>query len=703
MAAAVVLPFFAAPAGAQVRIDELGAWGGRINDMAVKDNILYFHSGGRIVIADVSNPADPVELSAIDMRNMAGTVKVRGNILYVGGDRVNVCFRAYDVSDPAHPALLYHQCGFFGGSPRDIVFWNDIAYTLHGTDVHSFDLSDPTRPVYHDGVYFSLGGPMAVSGDYLYMSNDRAKLLIFDLAGATDPYRPPLITQFQLPSGDESGSIVISGTRAYVQPYSGNLTVVDISDPAAPSVVGTVPNTTPPNEDANNLAISNGVLYACVRVGIAGQLMLFDVGTDPDHPALIATYATDAAVNGVRVSGTTAYLTDEGEGVIMLDCSNPASPVRVGDIPGPEWMRKEALDGDLLYVTDKWHGLSILDVSDPNHIPMNPVASYDSGGDENWGIVVQDGLAYLSAGTAGLEILDVSNPASPALVGEFPIPSFVTHFDDVAVSNGVAYVGASWGSGVCASFLLSLDVEDPANVQLLDSVQIGPTCRVPNVELIDDGTSRVIYAVNDWDDVAVIDATDPSALAVAPPSGPDAVTGIAVDRSHALRYTVTRYDESQRGLYIHDIANEASPALLSFTPLIPGSQSSSCEATSVGARGGLACAVACTMHVLDVSDPANPLKVGETPESHTTPDLDVTLDGPLMYGVSGINPAGVIIDLVALPGDFDGDLAHSLADVDGFVDCLLDSSPAACRIGDMNDDGATDGRDVASFVQAILN
>lgn len=690
------------PLHAQVQIHELGSWGGRINNLAFKDNVMYFHSGGRLVVADVTNPAAPVELNAIDFRSHTQTIVVRGDVLYVGGDSNNICFRTFDITNPAVPVEMYRGCNFFGGSPKDIVFWNDIAYTFHGTDVHAFDVSDPANPVYHQGVYFSLAGPLAVSGDYLYMLNDNADLLVFDIANAPNPFKPTLVKQFPLPSGSQKGSIAIEGTLAYLQPSEeGTLVVVDISNPLDPAVVTTVPDAGPPHLEVynNNLAISNGILHVVTEVGGSVGLKLFSLGT---APTLLGTFVTDANVNGVDAVGTTLYLHDEGEGVIVVDAFDPANPVRLGNIHSPEWMRKIARNGDLLYATDQWHGLTILDISDPGHIPMTPLGIHQSSGDENWGIEVQGGLAYLCAGTGGLEIIDVSTPSTPTLIGQYPVPGSITHFDDLAVHNGIAYVGAADDTGICASYLLTFDVSDPANVSLLDSLQIGNRCLVPQVELqISDG-SVIVHAINDFGSPVIVNATDPGNLTVLPSSAPLFSSDLAVDAPGALRCTVTVRDELTCGLYIHDVADPASPSLMSFTPLIPESQNVSCQATSVGVFGNLVCAVGCSMHVFDVSNPSAPVKVAESLPNHVPPDLDIRIEGPFMYGVSGRNPAGVTINLVAAPGDFDSDLNVSPSDVNGFVACVLDPTPATCLVADMNDDGASNAADIQLFLEAML-
>ncbi|MEI7850862.1 MAG: right-handed parallel beta-helix repeat-containing protein, partial [Kiritimatiellales bacterium] len=78
-----------------------------------------------------------------------------------------------------------------------------------------------------------------------------------------------------------------------------------------------------------------------------------------------------------------------------------------------------------------------------------------SGGSKN--VTVAGNYAYVSAGPAGLFIVNVSNPESPVLTGSYTAKAA----NDVAVSNGYAYV-ASGGNVDGTNGLLVLNVSNPA-------------------------------------------------------------------------------------------------------------------------------------------------------------------------------------------------------------------------------------------------
>ncbi|HEY0603356.1 MAG TPA: hypothetical protein VGD58_10615, partial [Herpetosiphonaceae bacterium] len=77
------------------------------------------------------------------------------------------------------------------------------------------------------------------------------------------------------------------------------------------------------------------------------------------------------------------------------------------------------VEGSLAYVNEG-HGLAILDISDPAQpsrrsylqLPDSPAAADVAGT-----------TAYIADTTAGLQIVDVSNPNSPVLLGGYPLPA----------------------------------------------------------------------------------------------------------------------------------------------------------------------------------------------------------------------------------------------------------------------------------------
>jgi hypothetical protein len=80
---------------------------------------------------------------------------------------------------------------------------------------------------------------------------------------------------------------------------------------------------------------------------------------------------------------------------------------------------------------------------------------------------VVDGIAYVCADSSGLQIVDVSEPVQPVLLGELSSSGAI----DVSVEDGMAYV-ADWDEG-----FLVIDVTDPARRRCGTSPTLGSSTR----------------------------------------------------------------------------------------------------------------------------------------------------------------------------------------------------------------------------------
>ncbi len=155
----------------------------------------------------------------------------------------------------------------------------------------------------------------------------------------------------------------LNGDRIYVADGAG-LIIVDVADPMAPAVVGTLDTPGP----ALDVAAS-----------------------DPAHVCIAGRQS------GIRV-------------VNVLD---PDTPVEVGALEGIN-VRKVDAYSQHVYAMDLSSLLHIVDVTDPTAPTL--VRSMDLGAASD--VLVRDGYAYVSSST-GLHTLDLSDPGDPVLASSF--------------------------------------------------------------------------------------------------------------------------------------------------------------------------------------------------------------------------------------------------------------------------------------------
>ncbi|MCP5525761.1 MAG: hypothetical protein H7A47_03005 [Verrucomicrobiales bacterium] len=183
---------------------------------------------------------------------------------------------------------------------------------------------------------------------------------------------------------------------------------------------------------------------------------------------MLGTYQAAAPIWGVTVSGDYAYIAAEAAGLIVLNVSTPAAPVRVGGYNTSESAYDVFLSGDHAYVADGQSGLVVIDVSNP--VQPNRVGGLDGAGEVRQ-VVVSGNYAFLAdrywSGTdwqsyGALRIMDISNPASPRLVGKHQTGGQAWY---LAVKGDLAYVGAD--------ALEVFNVSDPANPQRVGTYGTG--------------------------------------------------------------------------------------------------------------------------------------------------------------------------------------------------------------------------------------
>jgi len=199
-------------------------------------------------------------------------------------------------------------------------------------------------------------------------------------------------------------------------------------------------------------------------------LYVFDIA-DPDAPRLLGQYGMLENAWDVWIHEDVAYVGDCYKGVSAIDVSVPDLPHQVGFItwseedPYAEIVRGE---GDVVYVAARHHGLVIIDVSDPADPAIASQYQPDPSSMAE-GLAVQKGIVYLAVGNErhrgenGLHIVDTRDPYAPALIGKVHFRDWV---EGVYVGDGRAFVANTW------SGIRSLDVHHLDRPTLVDSFDV---------------------------------------------------------------------------------------------------------------------------------------------------------------------------------------------------------------------------------------
>ena len=208
--------------------------------------------------------------------------------------------------------------------------------------------------------------------------------------------------------------IRVEGAWAYVS-AGKTLTVFDISKPEAPKRAG---NYTFPEKIWGFRVVGSLVYVAADFFGLG----VLDV-SNPSAPTLRGSLKTPGQAKNVAVFGTKALVADHMSGLDYIDVSNAATPVKVGSLFLEGYARDVIAAGSLAYAIDAPTGLYVLDLAKAD--PLEPLSTVQSANAPGF-IELSDSsasprLACL-VGAGLLQIYDVTNPAAPVKVATLKTP-----------------------------------------------------------------------------------------------------------------------------------------------------------------------------------------------------------------------------------------------------------------------------------------
>ena len=220
---------------------------------------------------------------------------------------------------------------------------------------------------------------------------------------------------------------------------------------------------------------TNGVDVAGNYVYVAaGATGLFVVDASSlGNPFIAGSVAIPGNANWVRVQGGLAYVAADVAGLVIVDVSQPAKPAVVGQLALPGPALNLVVRQGLVYLTMGQtmgqSGLAIADVTTPAQPRLLGVVTWPG---DTRGLDVAGNLAVVARLAAGVQMVDVSNPAAPVLRGAVATrpPAFygaASGASDVVIRDQLAYVTDGGRNNLGG--LRVIDLHDPANPAVVDS------------------------------------------------------------------------------------------------------------------------------------------------------------------------------------------------------------------------------------------
>ncbi len=299
-----------------------------------------------------------------------------------------------------------------------------------------------------------------------------------------------------------------------------------------------------------------GAVYAVahyddyVVLGVGPRILLLDV-SQPGQPQVLGqTPVLPGIVDNITPAAGRVYAGLGKGGLAIVDLLEPAQPQLAGIYETGGFVSDIEVVGERAFVSSSpiWDGstwtgsnLQILDIANPAAPAL--LASYDTPGWE-MGVAVSGDTAYVADGDGGVQVLDVSDPTSPWEVGNYITPGPAMA---VAVSDNRLYV-ADFIQG-----LLVLDITARAEPTEIGALKTAGHARRLTVQ------DSIAYVSGEEAGVSVVDVSQAAAPALV-----DTIAPAGDIRDVAVRGEQIYLADRKNGLHIWQNTQEGAPVQVGY-------------------------------------------------------------------------------------------------------------------------------------------
>jgi hypothetical protein len=281
------------------------------------------------------------------------------------------------------------------------------------------------------GSFHVAADTVEIRGTYAFVAGGHT-LTVLDLS---DPSSPKKAGEYAFP--EQIWSFRLVGQYAYVAANFYGLGVLDISNPAAPKLRASFKT---PGQ-------AKGVALVGTTAFVADHMSGVDVIdlASLDKPTLRGSFFVDGYARDVAASSRFAFAVDAPTGLYALDPARSGTDEAVGQVQSaaaPQMIEIMEQGGRVIACLVGGGALQLYDVTDPAK-PVH-LTSFKTPSGRPARIALDGARGYVADGREGVQIVDLSNPSSPALVGgvKTSLPA-----RDVAVGGGLVVAVVGMGEG----------------------------------------------------------------------------------------------------------------------------------------------------------------------------------------------------------------------------------------------------------------
>ena len=490
----------------------------------VQDNIAYVLDVEEgLLLIDISDPANTVLLGSYQNISSPWDLAVSDEIACVTSH--DLLLYIIDVSDPTEPTLLssISTPDYWGY----ILLINSMIYVTCSGELQIIDIRDPANPNFMGN--YDLNSPLydiAVSNNIAYITSLYNALKIIDVS---NPFEPVLLSSFNT-HGDAYG-VEVFNELVFLTDDEVGLLIIDVSDPQFPNLLSCYHS----NKTFYDVIVQDSLAYV-INPYYGFQAILF---SDPVNPELLSEYDTPGYAKDFELQNNCIYIADDSAGLQIINVLDHTNINMVSWLPAYSDVLE--ISGDLLISSGG--GLQTYDISDP----WNPIIF-----GVNYGAFQKDleisgslvyGAHYSNYSNSSLQIIDVSIPESPTLIG---LCNLTTNVYDLAYYGNTVYLAAA-GEG-----LHIVDVSDPTR-PLWES-----SYNTPNWALNVDYANMKAYVADGFSGLQIIDVSNPG-----DPTYSGCYNNIIYAESVVAYDSLVFVTDDDSVIHIVDVSSANNPVLLS--------------------------------------------------------------------------------------------------------------------------------------------
>lgn len=558
--------------------------------VALSGNYAYVpnQTSNTMSIVNISNPLYPVTVGSVAIANGPYIVTISGNYAYVSVWNSSA-ISIYNISNPTSPTLASSIT--LDSYPAQTAISGNYAYVANngGNTVSVVNISNPAAPV--KGASVTVGSAptgVVVYGNYVYVTNYTSNTI--SVLNISNPASPTVVATVTVGTNPELPTI--NGSYLYVPNYGSNtISVLSLANPAAPSIVATIANQT----QTDYVAFKGSYAYSANN----GALGVINI-SNPAAPTVTGSvpgFVTD----GMAVSGNYAYCSGANWGTLsVLDVSTPSTPNAVGMVGIGSGANGGGIDyikfpNKYAYIANyKSNTVSIVDVSNP--IEPTTVATVAVGSKPSMIALSPDGnyLYVTNYGGNSISIVNISNPLAPSVVNTVTVG---TGPNDTEFYGNYAYVANTTGNTVNV-----LNISNITSPSIVATLNIGT------------GTGPFAFDFQgNYAYVTDTNSTTVSVINISNPAAPVLVTAVQAGKYPAWPWIFNGYmyvpDYGTTTVTVLNMANPAAPTISSTITV--GSGASDVDIYNahymfVGNQN------ANTISAVDISNPGNPVQLATT-------------------------------------------------------------------------------------------